>query len=126
MKPSSSRGWATSLTPKFSSSGPSRSAIKAFGPGNTHTALNQNSLGKLYIKMGRVDEAEAVLQATPSLRAKDLDTTVTRENLVQVYEARGDLRAAKEMKNRGLPDKLVCSHQKCGTSSVASLPTRFP
>ncbi|KAI0309168.1 hypothetical protein OF83DRAFT_1179943 [Amylostereum chailletii] len=89
---------------------------QAFGAGNNYVAINQNSLGEIYIKMGRLDEAESVLKSALETRTRmnnAFDAGVTRENLAQLYEARGDAKAAHEMRMRGSPKSLVCGNQKC-------------
>ena len=88
---------------------------QAFGVGNNYIALNQNSLGELYIKMNRLDEAEAILQSALKTRTKmknTFDAAATRESLAQLYEAKADAEAAHEMRMRGAPQSLVCGNQK--------------
>ncbi|KAI0031159.1 hypothetical protein K488DRAFT_87100 [Vararia minispora EC-137] len=100
---------------------------QTFGEGNTYAAINQNSLGELYIKMGKFDRAEIVLKEALKVRETmtDFDAAVTRENLAQVYEARGDLRNVKAMREKGLPDKMVCSNTKACDNPYFAGPT-FP
>ena len=89
---------------------------QAFGPGNNYVAINQNSLGELYLKQGRLDEAEELLLEALDTREKRLgnsfDAAVTRENLAQLYEARGDGPKAKEMRGRGFPNNIACGNYK--------------
>ena len=89
---------------------------QAYGPGNTYVAINQNSLGELYLKQGRLDEAEELLLEALDTRENRLgnsfDAAVTRENLAQLYEARGDGPKAKEMRARGFPNNIACGNYK--------------
>ncbi|KAI0068207.1 hypothetical protein BV25DRAFT_1987024 [Artomyces pyxidatus] len=89
---------------------------EAFGPGNSYVAINQNSLGELYIKINRLDDAEAMLNQAMAIRTvtgPPFDAAVTRDNLARVFEMRGNLDAAREMRLRGSPDQIACGHYKC-------------
>jgi len=89
---------------------------EAFGPGNNYIAINQNSLGELYVKMGKLDEAEELYKAALETRDRMqayYDAACTRENLAQLYEMKGDATAAKAMRRRGRPNRLVCGNMKC-------------
>ena len=89
---------------------------QAFGPGNNYVAINLNSLGELYLKQGRLDDAESVLleafDARENRLGNDFDAAVTRENLAQLYEARGDGCAAKDMRTRGFTNDIACGNYK--------------
>lgn len=89
---------------------------QAYGPDNTYVAINQNSLGELYLKQGRLDEAEPILlealDARENRLGNDFDAAVTRENLAQLYEVRGDGPAAKAMRARGFPNNIACGNYK--------------
>jgi tetratricopeptide (TPR) repeat protein len=83
------------------------------GPNAVSTALSRNALGELYIKLGRMDDAEVNLKKAVAVRNHEgpaFDAAVSRENLAQLYEIRGDLKLAKETRLYGAPDKLSCGH----------------
>lgn len=85
------------------------------GIDHSTTALAYNALGELYVKMVRLDEAEPYLNKAIEIRnAKGLlfDAAVSRENLAQLYEARGNFVKAKGIRLLGAPDKLACGHYK--------------
>ncbi|KAH9950356.1 hypothetical protein B0H21DRAFT_723087 [Amylocystis lapponica] len=93
-------------------------AIKEHGLGLDHptTALSWNAIGELYIQLGRLDEAEDYLSKAVrvrNVRGGVFDGAVSRENLAQVYEMRGNLQQAKDMRMSGAPDKFACSNYKC-------------
>ncbi|OSD03411.1 hypothetical protein PYCCODRAFT_214052 [Trametes coccinea BRFM310] len=80
------------------------------------TALSCNSLGELYLKSGRLDQAEHYLNRALSVRihaGPAADLAVTRDNLGRLYEAKGDLKAAREIREQGAPDNIACSNYNC-------------
>ncbi|KZT65161.1 hypothetical protein DAEQUDRAFT_697653 [Daedalea quercina L-15889] len=95
--------------------------VKERGLGKDHitTALSYNALGETYIELGRLDEAEIFLQKALDIRQAstrsidDIDAAVTRENLGVVYEMRGDLPRARQMRRVGAPDNMLCAYNKC-------------
>ena len=75
------------------------------------TALSHNALGELYIAMNRLDDAEKQLKAAVEIRNADgptFDAATSRENLAIVYEMRGNLVAAKQM--RKSTGKYACGN----------------
>ncbi|KAF8168108.1 hypothetical protein B0H34DRAFT_684248 [Crassisporium funariophilum] len=93
-------------------------AVKEAGLGvNTvTTALSYNALGELYLQMKKLDEAEKYLKKAVAIRNKQgpaFDGAVSREYLAELYELRGDLEKAKEVRLSGAPDKLACAYTKC-------------
>ncbi|KZV71338.1 hypothetical protein PENSPDRAFT_751888 [Peniophora sp. CONT] len=101
---------------------------QAYGPGNNYVAINQNSLGELYLKQGRLDDAESVLlealDARENRLGNDFDAAVTRESLAQLYEVRGDGPAAKAMRTRGFPDNIACGNYKCPAQALTARQVR--
>ncbi|KAI0335246.1 hypothetical protein GY45DRAFT_1317169 [Cubamyces sp. BRFM 1775] len=90
------------------------------GPDDVATAISCNGLGELYLKMGRLDRAEHYLQRAlrvRSSRGAPADLAVTRNNLGRLYEMRGDLKAAREIREQGAPDNVSCSNYQCGNIS---------
>lgn len=87
-----------------------------FGRDNIKTALSYNAIGELYTKMGRLDKAEEYLEKAVKIRdastsdADEFDAAVSRENLAIVYEMRGNLRRAKELRRVGSPDRMLCAY----------------
>ncbi|KAI0052887.1 hypothetical protein FA95DRAFT_1553186 [Auriscalpium vulgare] len=66
--------------------------------------------------MGRLNDAEDQLNKALDVRSKigpPFDAAVTRENLAQLYEMRGNIEASKEMRMRGSPDQIACGHYQC-------------
>lgn len=93
-------------------------AIKEKGvdPDAVSTALSRNALGELYIKLGRVDDAEVNLKKAVAIRnhaGPAFDAAVSRENLAQLYEIRENLKLAKETRLYGAPDNLSCGYYHC-------------
>jgi len=96
-------------------------AIKERGLGTNDpgTAITYNALGELYLTMKRLDDAEKYLTKAVKIRNPKgtvLDAAVSRENLAQLYEARGNLEKVKETRLSGQPDKMVCSHYQVNRS----------
>ncbi len=95
--------------------------LKHIGEDAITTALSHNALGELYIAMNRLDDAERHLRIAVRIRNLDgptFDAAASRENLAIVYEMRGNLRAAKQMrKSTGV--------YACGNDDVCLTPS-FP
>ena len=75
--------------------------LKHIGEKTITTALSHNALGELYIAMNRLDDAEKHLEIAVKIRNADgptFDAATSRENLAIVYEMRGNLLAAKQMR----------------------------
>lgn len=75
--------------------------LKYIGENAITTALSHNALGELYIAMNRLDDAEKHLKIAIKIRNSDgptFDAATSRENLATVYEMRGNLVAAKQMR----------------------------
>lgn len=85
--------------------------LKNIGENTITTALSHNALGELYIAMDRLDEAEKHLEIAVRIRNADgptFDAATSRENLAIVYEMRGNLAAAKQM--RKSTGKFACGN----------------
>lgn len=91
---------------------------------DTAVALSKNALGEELLILGRLDEAEKLLKeslATRATRSANLDAAVTRENLAQVYQAKGDLDSATRVRDQGVPNQLCCSHYNVCMGSLEIL-----
>ncbi|EPT04356.1 hypothetical protein FOMPIDRAFT_1084290, partial [Fomitopsis schrenkii] len=95
--------------------------VKERGLGTDHitTALSYNAMGKTYIRLNRLDEAEMYLQKALAIREAsprpqdEIDAAVTRENMAVVYEMRGDLPRARQIRRVGSPNNMLCANEKC-------------
>ncbi|TFK57068.1 hypothetical protein OE88DRAFT_1650632 [Heliocybe sulcata] len=84
-------------------------------PRHVTTAITLNALGELYLKLDRLAEAETYLNRAIDIRGavgSKFDFAVSRENLAQVYEKRGHLQRAKEIRLESAPN-VCCSNYKC-------------
>lgn len=75
------------------------------------TALSYNAIGELYTEMKKLDKAEEYLLKAVAIRnvkGDFFDGAVSRENLAQLEELKGNLSKAKEIRLSGGPDKLAC------------------
>ena len=89
--------------------------LDAVGESNTTTAVTRNALGELYLKMGRLDEAEEQLRRAVVVRTTSgnvFDAAVSVENLARMYEAKGDLTAALDTRLSYDPNNMVCGNYK--------------
>ena len=81
------------------------------GPANVSAAISHDNLGRVQLQMGKLDEAEAnfrkALEIRKDMKGEEWDNAVTRENLAQVLEAKGNLEGAKEVR-LSYGDKSVC------------------
>ena len=66
-------------------------------------------MGELYFRMGRYDDSEEVLTKGVSIRGVSFDAAVARENLAQMYEHKGNLALAKEIRTLH-PKSMVCGN----------------
>ncbi|KAH9944360.1 uncharacterized protein BXZ73DRAFT_87274 [Epithele typhae] len=86
------------------------------------TAVSYNGLGELYATIGNLDNAEEYLIKAVSVRERfglKSDLAVTRDNLGRVFEMRGDLNAAEEIRRRGAPSNVACGNFQCPKISNA-------
>lgn len=94
--------------------------LKHIGETAITTALSHNALGELYIAMNRPDEAEKHLQSAIKIRdagGPTFDAAVSRENLAIVYEMRGDLVTAKQI--RKSTGKYACGNENVRRSTLS-------
>ena len=88
---------------------------------DTAVASLWNSLGEVYLHMGRLDDAERWLNKSldVSVATRDFkEITSTRETLARVSQARSELLKAKALRMLGAPDDMRCSN-----SGVYSFPS---
>ena len=94
--------------------------VKERGLGTNHitTALSYNAIGEALTRLNRLDEAEGFLLKARKIREAsrrpldEIDAAGTRENLAVVYEMRGDLPRARQMRRIGSPDNMLCAYEK--------------
>ncbi|TFY62918.1 hypothetical protein EVJ58_g3566 [Rhodofomes roseus] len=100
--------------------------VKERGLGKDHitTALSYNAIGETYIQMKRLDDAEMYLQKALNIREAspramdEIDAAVTRENLAVVYEMRGDLPRARQLRRVGSPNNMLCAHSNVSLTFI--------
>ncbi|OSD03468.1 hypothetical protein PYCCODRAFT_221620 [Trametes coccinea BRFM310] len=83
---------------------------------NATVAALWNSLGEIYLHMGRLDDAERWLNKSldVSVALRDFkEITTTRENLARVSQARSELLKAKALRMLGAPDDMRCGNNGC-------------
>uniref|UniRef100_A0A8H8CRP7 MalT-like TPR region domain-containing protein n=1 Tax=Psilocybe cubensis TaxID=181762 RepID=A0A8H8CRP7_PSICU len=71
---------------------------RILGVDHLATAISYNGLAVVYLKLRRLDEAENYLSKAVRIRNASggpFDAAVSRENMGQLYELRGDLTRAK-------------------------------
>ncbi|PIL24387.1 hypothetical protein GSI_14140 [Ganoderma sinense ZZ0214-1] len=93
-----------------------RAQESGFGPDHYTTATAYDSLGELYLKTGQLDNAEEYLNK--ALRAREhsgfkSELATTRDHLGRLFEMKGDLKAAREIRLKGLPDNIACGNSDC-------------
>lgn len=84
------------------------------GANTTSAAISHDNLGRVQLQMGKLDEAEGNFRKAIDIRKgmahKSWDNAVTRENLAQTLEAKGDLKGAKEVRLFCGNDNVCCAH----------------
>ncbi|KAH9898435.1 hypothetical protein C8Q73DRAFT_401616 [Cubamyces lactineus] len=83
---------------------------------DTAVASLWNSLGEVYLHMGRLDDAERWLNKSldVSVATRDFkEITNTRETLARVSQARSELLKAKALRMLGAPDDMRCGNSGC-------------
>ncbi|TEY84225.1 hypothetical protein BOTCAL_0018g00020 [Botryotinia calthae] len=86
--------------------------IEITGENSIQTALARNALGELYLKMeGKLDDAQKLLEDVDRVRSgiNNFDTACTRDSLGQLWEMKGDVVKAREVRERD-PENMVCSN----------------
>ncbi|CAL1695602.1 unnamed protein product [Somion occarium] len=91
------------------------------GPSDPATAKCYNGLGDLYIKLGRLEEAEEYLSRALQVRSSGplFDAAVTRDNLGCIYEMKGDIQKAREM--RITDEHVICGLYECASQRLYRL-----
>jgi len=100
--------------------------LKYIGKDEITTALSHNALGELYIAMNRLDDAEKHLDIAVRIRNGEgptFDAACSRENLAIVYEMRGNLLAAKQM--RKSTGNFACGNYDVCKSVIRRYPSLF-
>ncbi|KAG8921087.1 hypothetical protein FRC00_009153 [Tulasnella sp. 408] len=88
--------------------------INSTGPNSIQAALSYNALGETQLKLGKFDEAEESLSRAVEIRENGgpgaaFDAAVSKENLAQVYEAKGLWEQARQIRTK-VPNQMVCSN----------------
>ena len=87
---------------------------QGLGTGHHLTAISYNGLGELYLTMAqRLDKAEEYLNMALAIRVKKgfpEELAVTRDSLGRLFEMKGDLQAAGDIRRQGGPDNVACSN----------------
>lgn len=97
--------------------------LRGMGPNAFSTSITFNALGELYVTMGRLNDAENNFNRAIKIRDSQpgsnyaFDAAVSRENLAQVYEIRGDLVKAKEIRLSAGKLNIACGHFQVSSSN---------
>lgn len=82
------------------------------GPNHLSMGISYNSLGEVYAQIEKLDDAEEQFRKALEIRRRTgpaFDTAVTRENLAQLFERRGEYSAAREIRVDD-EDHIACSN----------------
>nr|VWO98909.1 MFS domain-containing protein [Ganoderma boninense] len=93
-----------------------RARESGLGPDHYTTATSYDSLGELYFKMEQLDKAEEYLNKALHARKDsgfNADLAMTRDSLGRLFEMKGDLKAAQEIRLKGLHDNIACGNGSC-------------
>ncbi|TGO52874.1 hypothetical protein BCON_0133g00190 [Botryotinia convoluta] len=96
--------------------------IEITGEDSIQTALAKNVLGELYLKMkGKLNEAQKMLEDADRIRSviDDFDAACTRDSLGQLWEIKGDVMKAREVRERN-PESMICSNFKISVFTVSA------
>jgi tetratricopeptide (TPR) repeat protein len=98
--------------------------LAAVGENHSTTAVTRNALGELYLKMGRLDDAESQFRralAIRTTRGTVLDAAVSAENLGRLHEARGNLVEARAARLSYDRRNIVCgNYEVCSYTTSPS------
>jgi Flp pilus assembly protein TadD len=90
--------------------------LDAVGENDLTTATTRNALGELYLKMGKITDAEEQLKKAVSVRMRNgpaYDAAVSVKNLGQVHEVKGDFEEARRVRLSHPADIMVCGNYDC-------------
>ncbi|KAG1864199.1 hypothetical protein DFJ58DRAFT_773032 [Suillus subalutaceus] len=90
--------------------------LGAVGENHPTIAITRNALGELYLKMGKITDAEEQLKKAISVHMRNspgYDAAVSVENLGQVHEVKGDLEEARRVRLSHPADIMVCGNYDC-------------
>lgn len=93
-------------------------------------ALTKNGLGELYLKMGKLEQAQELFEYSYAVRNRkyffscidyarsnyliearnDFDAACTADNLGRLYEMKGDMKKAREWRTMKAPDRMICTY----------------
>ncbi|TBU65035.1 hypothetical protein BD310DRAFT_913898 [Dichomitus squalens] len=82
-----------------------------------------NTLGELYLHMGKLDGAEHWFEKSLDVSIithNFKEITTSRENLARVHRIRSELLKAKALKMLGAPDDMCCSNHACAKGLLRS------
>ncbi|KAL4262912.1 MUB1/samB family protein [Pleurotus pulmonarius] len=87
------------------------------GPNSVTVATSRGMLGEVYLKMGKIEEAEynlkKAMEVMSQTGASSFNTAITRENLAQLAEMKGDMGEAKALRLGGAPNVMACANSEC-------------
>ncbi|TVY20778.1 hypothetical protein LARI1_G001816 [Lachnellula arida] len=102
--------------------------LKIIGSGehSIHVAFTRNGLGELYLKMGKLDDAQEQLEKAVAVReaaitdcgrdiieGDNFDTACSRDNMGRMFEMRGDFEKSVAWRTKGAPNHMICSYFDC-------------
>ncbi|KAI0553029.1 hypothetical protein F4679DRAFT_581119 [Xylaria curta] len=91
--------------------------LQAYPESSIQVAITYNGLGEAFLRSGRLDEADEVLQKALVVRERDgpaLDAAATRENIGALREAQGRFEDARNVRLRGAKKgHMLCSNEHC-------------
>ncbi|KAF4574293.1 hypothetical protein EYR40_005989 [Pleurotus pulmonarius] len=86
------------------------------GPNSVTVATSRGMLGEVYLKMGKIEEAEynlkKAMEVMSQTGASSFNTAITRENLAQLAEMKGDMGEAKALRLGGAPNVMACANSE--------------
>ncbi|EGG09603.1 uncharacterized protein MELLADRAFT_61078 [Melampsora larici-populina 98AG31] len=85
------------------------------GEQSQDVALVRSDLADLYLDMGRLKEAQSLLEDAERVRRSGIvsDLACTRDNLGRTYEMQEEYEQAIKWRTMGAPNEMVCSHLEC-------------
>ncbi|KAF9494458.1 hypothetical protein BDN71DRAFT_978240 [Pleurotus eryngii] len=90
---------------------------RSSGPNTMTVATSRGMLGEVYLKMGKIEEAEDNLKKAMAVisesGASSFNAAVTRENLAQLAEMKGEMGEAKALRLGGASHTVACANSEC-------------